>query len=41
MLAKYIIAGTITALIALASRALADNVLALDPESFDTVTDQT
>lgn len=40
MLAKYITVGAIAVFIALASKALADNVHALDPESFDAVTDQ-
>ncbi|KAF9382801.1 hypothetical protein CPB97_006932 [Podila verticillata] len=37
MLAKYITVGAIAAFIALASRVLADNVHALDSESFDSV----
>ncbi|KAG0342815.1 hypothetical protein BG000_001145 [Podila horticola] len=37
MLAKYITVGAIAVFIALASKALADNVHALDPESFDAV----
>ncbi|KAG0028482.1 hypothetical protein BGZ82_008423 [Podila clonocystis] len=37
MLAKYITVGAIAAFIALASKALADHVHTLDPESFDTV----